>query len=69
MKGRPPLEPRIAAIEKRLNIYQVNNPLEDAFKRIASLERRIAEMNEAFSHARFPRAAVQEQHGFSGKFG
>ncbi len=28
-------------------------------ERIASLERRIAEMNEAFSHARFPRAPQQ----------
>lgn len=28
-------------------------------QRIASLERRIAEMNEAFSHARFPRAPQQ----------
>lgn len=30
-------------------------------QRIASLERRIAEMNEAFSRARFPRAPQQIQ--------
>lgn len=53
-KGHSDLPARIDAL-KAANEAQSN--------RIAVLERRIAEMNEAFSHARFPRAPQQNING------
>ena len=64
-KGRPPLEPRIAALEDRWNLlvaamredFLAERKIQE--RRIQAIEARISEMNEAFSHARFPRAPQQ----------
>lgn len=63
-KGRPPLEPRILALEGHNYVLQGDCSLKEYVllqdQRIAALERRVAEMNEAFSRAAFPRAPQQE---------
>lgn len=67
-KGHSTLEPRIANLEKALQACADMCDIEfgKANDRIASLERRIAEMNEAFSNARFPRAPQQSYRSTDG---
>lgn len=69
MKGRPPLEPRIKALEELASrpmtpeieslVHVLVKAHNDLLNRIVALEARISEMNEAFSQARFPRAPQQ----------
>jgi hypothetical protein len=48
--GRPPLEPRISALQERSEALR---------RRIEQLERRIEEMDEAFSRGAFPPAPIR----------
>jgi hypothetical protein len=58
-KGHSTFETRIKALE--LQVGTVHSQIyDDLTQRIQTLERRIAEMNEAFSRATFPRAPQQQ---------
>jgi hypothetical protein len=66
-KGRPPLEPRIKALEDgwnaliaamRADFLAQRQSME---ARIGVLEKQIAAMNDAFSHGHLPRPAYEAQ--------
>lgn len=70
LKGRPPLEPRIAALEAltaellhRLCSVELRDKggRVDATERLAVLEKQIAAMNDAFSNGNLPRPQYQSQ--------
>jgi hypothetical protein len=65
-KGRPPLEPRIKALEDAAlkpckGSDQWVESVGSLTARIAVLEKQIAAMNDAFSHGNLPRPAYEAQ--------